>query len=144
MSTFIKGDAVVLSLYDDTDSYDPIACLTSNSLSLTRNVIETQTKCDPGVTIKTSGTMSYEIPFEAVAITTEANKYSQDELIDLINATSGTSKTWRMDDGNGTYYYGTGELTDLEISAASGDELVTFSGTISGSGLIVRVDPNAT
>ena len=142
MSTFIKGDAVVLSLWDDVSAYEPIACLTSNSLSLTRSVIETQTKCDPGSTIKTSGGMSYDVPFEAVAITTESGKVSQDELLDLINATTGTSKTWRMDDGNSSYYYGTGELTDLEITAAAGDEFTTFSGTIAGSGLIVRVDPN--
>ena len=44
MSTFIKGDAVILSIWDGV-AYEPIGCLTSNSLSITRNVIETQTKC---------------------------------------------------------------------------------------------------
>ena len=63
MSTFIKGDVIILSLWNGTDAYEPIACLTSNSLSLTRNVIESQTKCDPGLITKTPGSYSYNISF---------------------------------------------------------------------------------
>jgi len=58
MSNFIKGEILLLYVYDSGGSiYRPVACLTSNSLSQTRNVIEAQTKCDPGVTIKQSGVM---------------------------------------------------------------------------------------
>ena len=32
---------------------------------------------------------------------------------------------------------------DLSLDAAAGDELATFSGTISGSGVIATTDPNA-
>ena len=60
MSNFIKGENLILYIHDDT-IYRPIACLTSNSLSQTLNIIESQTKCDPGVVIKDAGSMSYEI-----------------------------------------------------------------------------------
>jgi hypothetical protein len=146
MSTFIKGEAIVLYIYNPDAgpaAYEPVACLTSNSLSLTRGVLETQTKCDPGVTIKDPGSMSYEISCEGIAIETEAGKQSQDELLGYINITDATTETWRMDDGNGGYYFGTGFFSDLSIDAAAGDEYATFSATINGSGLIVTTDPNA-
>ena len=62
MSTFIKGEGLILYIYETT--WKPVACLTSNSLTRTKNVIETQTKCDPGVIIKGNGSKSYEIPFD--------------------------------------------------------------------------------
>lgn len=142
MSTYIKGDAVILSVWDGTSAYEPIACLTSNSLSLTRNIIETQTKCDPGVVIKTPGSMSYSISAEGVAIVTEAGKVSAKNLITKMNLAAQLVDTWRMDDGDGTYYYGTGVFTETTFDAASGDENATFSTSIEGSGLIVTVDPN--
>lgn len=141
MSTFIKGDAIILSLYDGTSAYEPIACLTSNSLSLTRNVIESQTKCDPGVVIKTPGSLSYTLDCEGQAITTEAGLVSVNALITKMNLAVQLTDTWRMDDGNGGYYYGTGILTDTTYDASAGDELATFSSTIEGSGLIVTADP---
>ena len=140
MSTYIKGDAIILSVHDGT-AYEPIACLTSNSLSLTRNVIETQTKCNPGVTIKTPGSMAYSISAEGVAITTEAGKVSANALITKLNLVVQTSDIWRMDDGNGTFYYGTGVFTETTFDASAGDENATFSTSIEGSGLIVTVDP---
>lgn len=142
MSTYIKGDAIILSIWDGTSAYEPIACLTSNSLSLTRNVIETQTKCDPGVVIKTPGSMSYSISAEGVAITTESGKISADKLITAVNLAVQPTDTWKMDDGNGGYYFGTGILTEVTFDASAGDENATFSTTIEGSGLILTTDPN--
>ena len=57
MSNFIKGDALILWFWDTsgTPAYKPVACLTSNSLSQTRNIIESQTKCAPGLVEKDSG-----------------------------------------------------------------------------------------
>jgi len=40
-------------------------------------------------------------------------------------------------------YYGTAILSDLSLSSAAGDEFATFSGSLSNSGLVVTVDPNA-
>lgn len=143
MSTTIKGDALVLYIYDGSSAYEPIACLTSNSLSNTMNVIESQTKCDPGEIIKAAGSSSYEIAFEGEYIVLEAGKVSHDELLTKMNVATQVVSTWRMDTGQTgvPYLYGTGFFTDLELSADAGDELSTFSGTISGSGLVLTTDP---
>jgi len=142
---FIQGEDLILYLWDGSAAYEPVACLTSNSIEMTRGIIESQTKCDPGVTIKNPGIMSYSIPFEGEYIVQESGKLSFDELLDKINTNSATTDTWRMDTGqSGTpYWYGTGILTDLSITAESGENIATFSGTLEGSGLIVTTDPNA-
>ncbi len=145
MATPIKGELAVLYIHDGS-IYRPIACLTSNSISITREVIETQTKCDPGVTIKNGGSMSYEIPFEGLYIDTtsvgaEVTKASHDYLLTVLQGN--TTTTWKMDTGltDTAAYYGTGILTGLEGVFAAGNENSTFSGTLSGSGDIVTVDP---
>jgi hypothetical protein len=145
MSTFIKGEDLILYVWDGTSAYEPVACLTSNSIELTRSIIESQTKCDPGVTVKSPGIMTYQIPFEGEYIVTESGKVSHDGLMDFINTASPATITWRMDTGqSGTpYYYGTGTLVDLSLSADAGDNISTFSGTIDGSGLALTTDPEA-
>ena len=144
MSTFIKGDAVILSIWNGVDAYEPIGCLTSNSINVTRNIIEAQTKCDPGVIIKQAGTTSSEIPFEAIYIKTESGKTDFDALLAFINVAAGTTQTWSMttDQVTPTTYYGTSILADLTLDASAGDEFATYSGTLSNTGLIVTVDPN--
>lgn len=121
-----------------------MACLTSNELSQTRNVIESQTKCDPGVITKTPGSVSYSISFEGEAIVTESGKQSHAELFAYMNTISGVLQEWKMDNGQSSpnAYYGSAVLSDLSLSAPAGDELTTFSGTLDGSGLILTTDPN--
>ena len=146
MSTFIKGDAVILSIWDSSASeYKPIGCLTQNSLSFTRNVIEAQTKCDPGLIKRSAGSTSSEIPFEAIYIKTDTTKTNFDAMLGFINVAAGTTQDWKMlsDQITPVAYYGTAVLSDLEISAAAGDEFATYSGTLQNSGLILTVDPNA-
>jgi len=145
MSNFIKGENLVLYIWDSS-IYRPIACLTSNSLSQTQNIIESQTKCDPGVVIKDAGTMSYEITAEGQYIDTtsvgaEVTKASHDYLKSIM----GTEVTWKMDTGltDTTAYYGTAIVGDLSLDASAGDELAVFSCTLAGSGSIVTVDPEA-
>mgnify|MGYP003624843578 FL=1 len=142
MSTFIKGDAVILSIWDGV-AYEPIGCLTSNSLSITRNVIETQTKCSPGEIIRAAGSTSSEVSFEATYIKTEGDKTDFEDLLNFINVSNGTTQSWKMstDQITTVAYYGYAILADLEISAAAGDEFATFSGTLQNSGLILTVDP---
>lgn len=145
MSNFIKGDNIILYVHDGS-IYRPIACLTSNSLSQTVNVIESQTKCDPGVVIKGPGSMTYEISYEGMYIDTtsagaEVTKASHDYIktqLELLGTV-----TWKMSTGlaDTTHYYGTGILSALDSDSPSGDELATFSGTIAGSGSIVTIDP---
>jgi len=146
MSTFIKGDAIILSVWDDS-IYRPIACLTQNSLQRTKNVIEAQTKCEPGQILRQGGSQSYEVAFDGLyidtttAITGEVTKASHDFLMTVMDGT--TNSIWRMDTGiEGTpFYYGTAILSDLSADFAAGDEFATFSGSMSGSGLVVLVDP---
>ncbi len=147
MSNFIKGDAIILYIWDNVSAYKPVACLTSNSLAQTRNIIESQTKCDPGLVIKDAGSLTYEITFEGNYIDTtstgsaDADKVSHDALKVLLE--TGAAETWKMDTGltDTTAYYGTGIFSDLTLDAAAGDELATFSGTLSGSGAITTTDP---
>ncbi len=143
MSNFIKGEGLILYIWDDT-IYRPIACLTSNSLSQTQNIIESQTKCDPGLVIKDAGTMSYEISAEGQYIdTTSAAAEITKASHDYLHTIMGTTKTWKLDTGlaDTTAYYGSAIVGDLSLDAAAGDELATFSCTLAGSGAIVIVDP---
>lgn len=144
MSTFIKGDAIILYIYKGAD-YLPIGCLTSNSLQITRNIIETQTKCDPSVIIKAAGTTTSEISFEATYIKTEPTKADYDACLEFVNSVEGLPVQWKMTSGqdDDSAYYGTGIFSDLSLDAAAGDEFATYSGTISNSGLVLTVDPNA-
>jgi len=146
MSTFIKGDVNILYVHDAT-IWRPVACLTSNSLSETRNVIEAQTKCEPGETLKQSGSYSYEVSAEGNYIDTtsvgaEITKASHDYLRSLMS--SGSSFFWKLDTGltDTAAYFGTAILSDLEMTSAAGDEFTTFSATLNGSGLIVTADPS--
>lgn len=152
MSNFIKGDAVILWIWDTsgTPAYKPTACLTSTSLSQTRNIIESQTKCAPGLVEKDAGSLNNEISLEGQYIDTTSTptagddtKMSHDALFELMNA--GTPIDWRMSTGltDTAYYYGTESiLSSLELSADAGDSVATFSGTLSVSGAIVTTDPH--
>ncbi len=144
MSTFIKGDAVILSIWDGS-AYEPIGCLTSNSLSVTRNVIEAQTKCAPGEITRVAGSTSSEVSFEATYIKTDGGKTNFDSLLSFINDVGGSTQYWKMstDQVDPVAYYGNAVLADLEITAAAGDEFATFSGTLQNTGLVLTVDPNA-
>ena len=142
MSTFILGEVAILSIYDTTlVAYEPVACLTSNSLAQTLNVIESQTKCSAGLIEKTAGSTSYEISFEGQYIDTssvgaEVTKASHDTL--LIKFQAKAVVTWKIDTGlaDTTAYYGTGLISDLSLDTAAGDEIATFSGTLSGIGTV--------
>ena len=145
MATKIKGDTIILYVWDSA-AYRPIACLTSNSISETQNIIESQTKCDPGTITKEIGTYNYEISCEGEYIDTtslldvgDLTKASYDYLRTIM-----TSKVdWKMDTGLTTTaaFYGTAILSDLSLDAAAG-ETSTFSATLSGDGLIVTTDPH--
>lgn len=145
MATYIKGEGLILSVYVDS-VYKPIGCLTGNTLSQTRNILEAQTKCDPGVVIKGSGVMTYELSFEGSYIDTtsvggDTTKASHDSLKALMDA--GSSFTWKLDTGlaDTVAYYGTSILSDLSLDAPT-DDFASFSGTLNGSGAITSVDPN--
>ena len=144
MATFIKGDTLILSIHDGS-GYLPVACLTSNSLSTTLSTIETQTKCDPGVTVKSAGIFDYSISADGLYIDTgvggDTTKISHDELLALQMA--GTTVTWSIATGlvTNTTYYGSAIISDLNLDAPTAGENSTFTCTLNGSGAIVLVDP---
>jgi len=146
MSTPIKGELGILYIHDGT-LYRPIACLTSNSLNTAVSIIESQTKCNPGVTVKQAGVQSYTIDAEGEYIDTtsvggEVTKASHDYLFTKQQLL--TEVTWKLDTGvTGAIYYGTAIISDLTLDQGAGDEISTFSMTLEGSGAIVTVDPEA-
>ncbi len=144
MATFIKGDTNILSVHDGT-AYRPVACLTANSLASTLEVLETRTKCDPGVVITNAGAFAYSIGAEGLYIDTgvggDITKASHDWL--LIEQQAKNTLTWKLDTGlaTNTAYYGTAVVTDLNLDSPTGSENATFSATLQGSGAIVTTDP---
>ncbi len=143
----LKGENGILYIYATT--WKPVACLTSNSLNTTVSVIESQTKCSPGVIEKQGGTFSYTIDAEGEYIDTtsvggDTAKKSHDALLALQMAK--TLIEWKIDtditDATSIKYYGTALISDLSLSQGSGDELSTFSATLDGSGTISLTDPN--
>jgi len=144
MATKIKGELLILSVWDSS-IYRPIACLTSNSISETQNIIESQTKCDPGVITKIAGSYTYELSAEGEYIdTTSAGAQITSASHDYLHEIFGTTVTWRLATGltDKPFYYGTAILNDLSADFGSGDDLATFSASLMGSGVIVETDPN--
>lgn len=142
----ILGNNLILYVWDGT-AYRPVACVTSNALNQTKEIIESQTKCDPNEIIKTSSTRSYSINADGEYIDTtstggETTKASHDYLMGLYN--QDTPFTWRMSTGltDTTNYYGSAIISDLSLTGDA-NQISTFSTTFEGSGAIVTVDPNA-
>ena len=130
-----------------TNAYKPIACLTSNSLSTTLSVIESNTKCDPGNIVVNADAFSYELSLDGEYMDTtsvggDSTKRSHDALLALQMAK--TNVEWKLDSGLAdTTYFGTAIITSLNLDQPS-DANSTFSATLQGSGAIVTTDPNAT
>lgn len=144
MATPIKGEVGILYVADGA-SYKPVACLTSNSLSTAVSVIESNTKCNPGVTKIQGGIYSYTLDAEGEYIDTtsiggDTAKISHDFLIDLQLAKE--LIVWKLVTGvTGATYYGNALIADLSLDMGSGDDLATFSLTLNGDGEISTVDP---
>jgi len=144
--TIIHGKLGILSIWD-TSVYKPVACLTSNSLSSSLSVIESNTKCDPGNTVRNANEFSYDISADGELIDTtsaggETTKASWDWLLEKQMAK--TDVVWKLDAGIADNdFYGTAIISDLNLDQPS-DANSTFSCTLSGTGAIVLVDPNAT
>ena len=144
MATPIKGEVGILYVADGS-TYRPVACLTSNSLSTAVSVIESNTKCNPGVTKKQAGMFSYTLEAEGEYIDTTSvggddTKASHDYLFDLQLAKD--LITWKLVTGvTGATYYGSALISDLSLDMGSGDDLATFSLTLDGDGEVTTVDP---
>ncbi len=145
MATYIKGKEETLAVWDGVSAYEPIVCLTSNSLSESvEEITAPRTKCDTNnALVREAGQYSYEIPFEGVYAETEAAKLSWAELRTKLRALGNV--TWRLTttyaDASTDVEFGTAFFSALEKTSAV-DEFLAFSGTLLGSGDIVAVDPN--
>lgn len=144
--TIIHGKLGILSIWDSS-AYEPIACVTSSSLATSLSVIESNTKCDPGVTVRNADQFSYDVSVDGELLDTtsvggDATKQSWDALLALQMAK--TNVQWKYDVGLADdIFYGTAIISDLNLDQPA-DANSTFSCTLSGSGVIVLVDPNAT
>jgi hypothetical protein len=140
--SFIKGDNVLFSIWNGVDEYEPIACITSSSISESVAIDEVTTKCDPGNIVRTPGAYSYEISGDGLYIdeAVDTARQSHAKLKALLRAK--TRLTWRMSTGitTPTNEYGFGYLTALDLTGEA-DVNTTFTFTISGTGAIVTVDP---
>lgn len=142
--TYIKGNDVIFSIYDTVaTAYEPIGCLTSNTINENVDLEEVETKCDPGNIVTTPGSYSYEISGDGVYIdeAVDTGRQSHAKLKALLRAK--TLITWRMATAitAPTQEYGTGYITSLELTGDSGSN-ATFTFTISGTGAITSTDPN--
>lgn len=144
MNNPIKGELGLLYIYDGT-IYRPLACLTSSSFSPNVSIIESMTKCNPGVVTKTAGMFTYTLEAEGEYIDTtsvggDTTKASHDYLFTKLVAKLPVN--WKLDTGvTGVTYYGEAIITDLPLEQGAGDELSTFSITMEGSGNVVLTDP---
>jgi len=142
--SYIKGYSVLFSIWD-TDAYEPIACVTSNTLTENVELIETRTKCNPGNVDREADAYTYEISVDGVYIDEDVDtaRQSHRKLATLMRAK--TTITWRLSTGitSPTAEYGTGIITSLELTGeAEGN--ATFTATISGIGSITSTDPEST
>ena len=143
----IHGKNGILYIWDaalETPAYKPVACLTSNSLATSLSVIESNTKCDPGNTVRNPDQFSYDISADGEYIDTtsvggDSAKASHDFLLQRQMAK--VNVNWKLDSGLAdTTYFGEAILSDLNLDQPS-DANSTFSATLSGSGAIVTTDP---
>lgn len=145
----LKGEKGMLYTYE-ASTWKPVACLTSIGLSSTVSIIESQTKCYPGVVKKTPGSFSASISAEGEYIDTttvggDTAKVSHDKM--FIDQQSKTLKQWKIDtnydDPTSVKYFGDGYYTDLELTAGAGDEISTFSVTLDVDGGVLYTDPTS-
>lgn len=143
---YVQTKKETLYIWNDVDDYRPVACLTSHSISENVDEIATRTKCDTdGQTQKREGAYTFELSFDGVYTDPDGNKESWQQLTTRMRNRGGNF-TWkiltRYSDSSEYELYGEGFLSSLEKTAEI-DTDVTFTGTITGSGLPTTTDPNA-
>lgn len=125
--SFIEGNDCILKW-----NGEPIACLTSNSLSENLSFLNTSGRTASGALTVIPVANSYVINFDAVFVSD--SDMSWDDLSLL--ARSMQLGTWEMTGINDS---GFGYLSGLDVTADSGG-IITFTGQIIGYGVIVPAD----
>lgn len=143
----IKGELGILSIWE-TSAYKPMACLTSVDFDPSVSVIESNTKCFPGVTKKYAGTFNASIGCEGEYLDTttaggDSAKISNDKLFLLMQ--NKTKVNFKLDtnsaNANSVKYFGVALISGLPASFGSGDDLATFSCTLDIDGEVLLNDP---
>ena len=130
---FIQGDFKILYIKKGVN-YLPIGCLTSNSFEEGSELINTTTRDNAGWATSRPVNQSYSISFEGL-ITQEFSLSSNITFQEIKQLKRNrTLIEWRIDDTYGNAENGSGYINSL--SDASGiDEMVTFTGGITGYGI---------
>lgn len=146
----VKGKNIIFYVHDGT-AYRPVACLTSNGISVSQEAKESViTKCNPNKEIS-PGALSYEIPFEGQFIDTtsvggDTAKASYDWLLNHIKTKNdaGELTNWKQStkksDSVTENIFGEGVISSLELTAPA-EEDATFSATLTGNGWFSSTDP---
>lgn len=142
--TKIQGDVLTLAVYDS--AWKPIACITSNDLSSEAEIIETKTKCDPGVVGKEYGAVNKSISIDGEYIDTtsaggETTKASHDWL--EIKQVAKTKIEVRISTGltDVPEQFGTAIISSLALTGPAG-EVSTFTATLDIDGALTSTDPH--
>lgn len=131
-----KGEERILYIKIE-DVFTPIGCLNQNSFSESVDTIETTTRENQGWTSVRPVTQSYSISFDGIQILTttdegDTTKASYDHL--KILKRDRTLLDWEIrGSGFPIVDYGQCYITDLS-EATPVNELITFSGTLTGYG----------
>ena len=136
MAVDLLGKDEILFIHDGT-AYLPIGCLTTNSVSLSREITEgTKTKCNLNP-VGIPQVPTYEVSFEAVANDDATTKITYEKLKAEMSKDKPTF--WQIKRNGVGFEFGKAFLTSLERSAPV-DNVVTFSGTLQGVEAISDTD----
>ena len=109
-----------------------IACSTSNGFGMTKELLDTTTKCSSSWAEFISGKKSWTLDIEGVYDESLAENF--EELFTDFDGTAASTirMTFTGSTPSGTWYGGTGFITDLSLTAPQ-DERVTWSATFTGT-----------
>jgi hypothetical protein len=134
---FTKGEDRVLYIKLN-NNWLPIACLTSNSLSESSEMLVTTTRDNSGWSTSRPTNQNYTIPFDGLQVNTTANGgnftvASYDKLKQLKR--NRTLLNWKIE---GTIFpivdYGKCYITEISEASAV-EEFLSFSGVMTGYGI---------
>ena len=141
----VQGDAFLFHIWDGT-AYRPIACITSNDLSSTAEIIETKNKCQPGVTSTEYGSINKTVSIDGEFIDTttvggDATKASWDYLESKQDAKEKVDIKIDFGFEDSSSKYAKAVVADLTLTGPAG-EVSTFSATLNIDGGYIT-DPHA-
>lgn len=144
----IKGSAGVLSIWDADETiplYEPVACVTSFTITTDTTVLETNNSCAPNTTTREPDKRSFTVSvdgdyLDTTSVTGDTAKIGHDYL--LSKQLSNTKVYVKLETGLAdTTYYGYVIISSLNLDMAQTD-FGKFSATFTGDGDVLTVDPN--